>query len=352
MACASKGWVALLIAAATMSAGAGVASSAGDPLVSIELRPRVRVARASVRLADIAFLTSRDLSTLRKLMALPIGAAPRPGSPAVLDRETIMRWVETRSGFYGVASTPGTGMSAIQWGGASETAIESAAQELPGETVVDAARAALLAWLSQRSVRAEVQAASSTRDLVLPAGVPVLRVRPLADQSRPSRRMLVWVDAWVDDRFVRTTAVTFEVSAWAPLTVATTQMDSGAAVDAVLLRGGTEARDVDLASIKQGAPIDAGINGRFSELEAGRQRLRKPVKAGEVLTRAHLESMPAVVRGNWALLQARSGDVAVESRVEVLQDGREGQFVRVKVPGAKGEVLARVTGPGQVEVQP
>ncbi|MCY1244044.1 flagella basal body P-ring formation protein FlgA [compost metagenome] len=162
----------------------------------------------------------------------------------------------------------------------------------------------------------------------------------------------MWVDAWVDDRFVRTTAVTFEVSAWAPLTVATTQMDSGAAVDAVLLRGGTEARDVDLASIKQGAPIDAGINGRFSELEAGRQRLRKPLKAGEVLTRAHLESMPAVVRGNWALLQARSGDVAVESRVEVLQDGREGQFVRVKVTGAKGEVLARVTGPGQVEVQP
>ncbi|MNV36981.1 flagellar basal body P-ring biosynthesis protein FlgA [compost metagenome] len=87
-------------------------------------------------------------------------------------------------------------------------------------------------------------------------------------------------------------------------------------------------------------------------MEAGRQRLRKPLKAGEVLTRAHLESMPAVVRGNWALLQARSGDVAVESRVEVLQDGREGQLVRVKVPGAKGEVLARVTGPGQVEVQP
>ena len=52
------------------------------------------------------------------------------------------------------------------------------------------------------------------------------------------------------------------------------------------------------------------------------------------------------------LARMMGGDVTVESRVEVLQDGRKGQLVRVKVPGAGGEVVARVTGPGQVEVQP
>lgn len=323
--------------------------SAVEPLVSIELRPQVKLDQSSVRLGDIAFLTTRDLPTLRRLMALPLGPAPRPGSPAMLDRDTIVRWVEARSGLQTVDSALRMQSPAIRWTGASETEIESAAQQLPGETVVNAARSALLNWLSQRSVRAEVEPVSTARDLLLPPGVATLRVRPLANQAQPTRRMLVWVDAWVDDRFVRTTAVTFEVGAWAPVTVASAGVGRGATVDPVMLRGATETREVDLTTIRQGTPVAAKAGGEMAD---GSERLRRPLRPGEVLTSAHLEATPAVMRGNWAHLLARSGDVSVESRVEVLQDGRQGQVVRVKVPGSSGEVLARVTGPGQVEVQP
>ncbi|MGJ7502489.1 flagellar basal body P-ring formation chaperone FlgA [Variovorax sp. ZT5P49] len=325
--------------------------SAPDPLVSIELRPQVTVDQSNVRLGDVAFLTARDLPTLRRLMALPLGPAPKPGSSALLDRETIVRWVEARSGLQTVDSALRVQQPAIRWSGAGETEIESAAQQLSGETVVNAARSALLNWLSQRSVRAEVEPVSTARDIFLPPGTPTLRVRPLAGQAQPTRRMLVWVDAWVGDRFVRTTAVTFEVGAWAPLAVATTGVERGVNVDPVVLRGTMEAREVDLTTLRQGTPVAANArNG--SGLADGSQRLRRPLRPGEVLTSAHLEAMPAVTRGNTAHLLARSGDVSVESRVEVLQDGREGQLVRVKVPGSSGEVLARVTGPGQVEVQP
>jgi flagella basal body P-ring formation protein FlgA len=322
-----------------------------DPIVSIELRAQIKVDQSTVRLGDVAFLTARDLPTLRRLMALPLGPAPKPGSPAVLDRETIMRWVETRSGLQTVDNALRVQPTAIRWSGAGETEIESASQQLSGEVVVDAARAALLNWLSQRSVRAEVEPVSTARDIFLPPGTPTLRVRPLAGQAQPTRRMLVWVDAWVDDRFVRTTAVTFEVGAWAPLAVATTGVERGASVDPIVLRGAMQARDVDLTTLRQGTPVAANArSGR--ELADGNQRLRRPLRPGEVLTSAHLEATPAVTRGNTAHLLARSGDVSVESRVEVLQDGREGQLVRVKVAGSSGEVLARVTGPGQVEVQP
>jgi len=204
--------------------------------------------------------------------------------------------------------------------------------------------------LAERSVRADVQAASVARDLMLPAGVPTLRVRPLARQAVPSKRMLVWVDAWVDDRFVRTTAVTFEVDAWAPVTVAATPMESGTVIDGIVLAGAMEKRVVDLTAVKRGA--STGSDGGINLASDKPQRLRRALRAGEVLTGAHLEPEPVVTRGNWANLQARSGDVSVESRVEVLQDGRKGQIVRVKVPGSHAEVLARVTGPGQVEVQP
>ncbi|MDQ0086088.1 flagella basal body P-ring formation protein FlgA [Variovorax boronicumulans] len=323
--------------------------SPDEPLVSIELRPQVKLDQSSVRLGDVAYLTTRDLPTLRRLMTLPLGPAPRPGSPAVLDRDTIVRWVEARSGLQTVDSALRVRSSAIRWTGASETEIESAAQQLSGETVVNAARSALLNWLSQRSVRAEVEPVSTVRELFLPPGVPKLRVRPLANQTQPTRRMLVWVDAWVDDRFVRTTAVVFEVSAWAPVAVATTNVGRGATVDPVVLRGAMETREVDLTTLRQGTPRAIKAGGEPAD---GSERFRRPLRPGEVLTSAHLEATPAVMRGNWAHLLARSGDVSVESRVEVLQDGRPGQVVRVKVPGSSGEVLARVTGPGLVEVQP
>lgn len=343
MRCASRNAAATLALLAAMTALPATAVADGNAAVSIELRPRVQVAQGQVRLGDIAYLTARDLPMLRQLMALPVGAAPWPGSPALLERDTLERWVAARSGLY---TGDGTG-PAIRWSGAGETAIEAAAQELPGDTVVDAARSALMHWLSQRSLRAEVQAVSTARDLTLPAGNAVLRVRPLSAAATPSRRMLVWVDAWVDDRFVRTTAISFDVAAWAPATVAAARLDSGTAVDAVTLRGATTSREVNLAELRQGVPLATS-----STSDATGQRLRRALKPGEVLTDAHLEPMPAVTRGNWAQLLAHSGNVTVESRVEVLQDGRRGQLVRVKVPGAGGEVVARVTGPGQVEVQP
>ncbi|MDN8618006.1 flagellar basal body P-ring formation chaperone FlgA [Variovorax ginsengisoli] len=316
------------------------AALAPDVAASIELRPKVSVGAGQVRLGDIAYLTTRDLPLLRQLMAMPIGAAPRVGSPVLVDRDTIKRWVSARSG----------GLD-IQWAGASEAEVASAAQQVTGDVVEQAARSALERWLSERSVRAEVHPVSTARDLVLPVGTTTLRVRPLASEGMPSRRMLVWVDAWVDDRFVRSAAVSFEVEAWGPLAVAATQVDRGTPVAAVVSNGSVQQREVDLTTVRHGRPISAEVQDPAKEATAP-QRLRRTLRAGEVLTQEHLETAPAVARGHWAALLARSGDVSIESRVEVLQDGRPGDVVRVKVPGSSGEVLARVTGRGQVEVQP
>jgi len=307
--------------------------------VTIELRPEVKIRQAQVRLGDIAYLTAQDLPTLRQLMALSLGSAPRPGSPAVLDRECIERWVHAKSG-----------LLPIRWAGPSEVEVESAAQQLSGEVVIDAAESALMRWLSKRSLRAEVRPLSTARDLVLPAGKPTLRVRPLASQAMPSRRMLVWVDAWVDDRFVRATAVSFEVGAWALVPVATANMERGAPVDPIMRKGALREQEIDLTAVRKSRPV-ASTEARDA-LAAGERRLRRPLRSGEALTEAHLAPPLAVTRGSRADLLARSGNVTIQSSALVLQDGKTGEVVRVKVSGATGEVLARVRGPGQVEAQP
>jgi hypothetical protein len=72
----------------------------------------------------------------------------------------------------------------------------------------------------------------------------------------------------------------------------------------------------------------------------------RAVAATPVATTAH----PAVARGNLASLRSVSGAIALESRVEVLDDGVVGQDVHVRLPGANEAVVARVTAPGRVEV--
>lgn len=330
-----------------LAALAGRAESA-SPLVSIELRPRVQVIQGAVSLGDIAYLTSNDLSALRRIMAIPMGHAPRPGSMIALEREAVARWVGVR----GLIGGPQGSAPSLRWSGAAETVVESASQNLPGEAVATAAQSALQTWLGARRFKSQVQATSTPRDLVLPAGDPVLRVRPIADWVQPSRRMLVWVDIWVNDRFARATAVTFEVNAWAEVGVASMPLERDAPLDGILRQASIDQREVDLTTLQGRRPALLAQPGGEGLTADEPQRLRRPLNVGEVLLAENMRPSPAVTRGGWAHLIARSGGVSIESRVEVLQDGRPGEVVRVKVRGASSEVLARVTGPGQVEVQP
>ena len=57
-----------------------------------------------------------------------------------------------------------------------------------------------------------------------------------------------------------------------------------------------------------------------------------------------------VARGEFASLRALAGAVRLESRVEVLQDGRVGDRIRVRTPGAMGTVFATVVAPHQLEL--
>lgn len=57
-----------------------------------------------------------------------------------------------------------------------------------------------------------------------------------------------------------------------------------------------------------------------------------------------------VVRGEWATLRTSCGVVSLERRVQVLQNGRPGQSVRIKVSGATTSILAQVTGAHTVEI--
>ena len=59
---------------------------------------------------------------------------------------------------------------------------------------------------------------------------------------------------------------------------------------------------------------------------------------------------PLVQRGQWASVRSGAGAVMTEARVQVLQDGRAGDRVLVRQPGAQSNVAATVLAPGELEI--
>lgn len=278
----------LLLAAFAMSSPAVAA-----PRADLELVPQARVTDDRVTLGDIVRLRSDDLALVRRLVNLPVGQAPRPGESALVHRETLADWVRRSTGL---------AVDALRWSGADAARVVRTSRQLRGEEIADAAMEGVRRVIAAAGQHAELRVRTSVRDVEVPAGKVQLLPRPTNSGAALRNRALVWVDAWVNDRFIRSFPVTVEIS---------------------------------------------GLSGHLGAVPVA-------TGAGAVAHReAHAADATAVSRGEWAALRITSGAVSLESRVEVLQDGRVGQRVRVRsATGASGILFAKVVGRGQLELAP
>lgn len=274
-------------------AGLCCASAFAAPRVRIELLPQVEVDAGPVTLGQVAHLSSPELALMRKLVDLPIGRVPRGTSTATLQREALAQWLRRDAGL-----TEGE----VEWRGADSAQVRRAGRQVSGEQIAAAAVGALQAQLAALGVRAQVAPQYVPRDVEAPAGEVRLQPRSLA-HAVLRKRMVLWVDLRGDGGFIRTVPVALQVD-------------------------GAESMDL-LASANAAAGLQQATGDE-----------------------APARALALVTRGDWATLRSTAGVVALESRVEVLQDGQPGQRVRVRQAGATGVVFARVVGPAQLELAP
>jgi len=336
--------VGFVFAAALLLAGsiACAATDAERPALKVALRPHVEATRADVVLGDVADLASPDLALLRRAMAVPLGRAPWAGQTVSLDAERTWQWLRRQTGLRA---------DQVEWSGASTTEITTASREVSGESLVNLATAALqqhlastVSRLGLAHPRIEVQAVSMPVGVSLPVDAGRFEVRPIGTAAI-SKNMLVWVDAFAGRRFVRTVGVRFAVQVFARVPTAASRLEGGTPLQPEMF----VEREVDVAELRGfGSPAAFAAD---SAMTSGSFRLRRTMESGEVITPAAVQKVPAVARGEVATLTARMGAIALESRVEVLQDGQVGQTIRVKQTNGTGEVLARVSGPGQLDMQ-
>lgn len=184
----------------------------------------------------------------------------------------------------------------IVWGGSDQVRVQRPRHTVKGEAIAEAAAGAMRHWLSAAGLRGEARVAAVPRDVDVESGDVRLKPRPLS--GHPLRaRSIVWVDLWSTDSLVRSVPVSFEM------------------------------------------PF------------AGDRLPRRPEVAEDANGSTPARAL-AVERGEWVALRTALGAVLLESRVQVLQDGREGERIRVRQQGATGVVFARVVQPGLLELAP
>lgn len=265
------------------------------PVASIELRAEVQVSGDTVTLGDVARIESRDLSLIRTLVDLPVGSAPPLGRVSRVTRDALLPWLQRRDALAGAVLT---------WAGADGTRLVRQGLQVEGRAVGEAALAELRKWMVVSGVAGDAAVATTPRDVHVAA--PSVRLQARSVQAAHlRRRMIVWVDLWSEGVRLRTIPVTLDVEVDAP-------------------------------------PLRGGAGG-----------LKSPTQWGEDPRRTAKQERPLVVeRGTWAALRSVTGAVVLESRVQVLQDGRTGERVRVRQQGATGIVFARVVERGVLELAP
>jgi flagella basal body P-ring formation protein FlgA len=308
----------------------------GTPVATIALRASAQVDRGMVTLGDIAQVSGAGAPQVRKLQRLPLGEIGGEGAPVTLARERIARWVCVNGGLCGAA---------LAWNGAGAVEIRRATAAVGGEGLVAVARAALERALAPLEAQLVIDEAGGQDKVELPRGKLSYAARPLPAGAAPARHMLVWVDVSAGGRFVRAVPVRFDVSARVPGWVARAPVAAGvqAAADQF------EAGEVDLAEAGPAAVIRRRANSFAAEGEAW--MVRQAIRPGQALTRKNSAPAPLVTRGQTATLHMQALAIALETRVEVLQDGFLGQTVKVKAMQATAAILATVAGPGLVETK-
>jgi flagellar basal body P-ring formation protein FlgA len=303
--------------------------------VRIELRANFVARDAGVRLGDVANLYTRDLPTIQRLSALPLGRAPLAGTEAVLRRDVVARWVRSRLGI---------DADRIAWGAVEETHVRTLDQHLAASRIEQAAANALRNWLGQRASRYEIDTLPLGQDVKLPAGEVELKAHPLEANLAPQSRMVVWMDVLVEGRFVRTVPVSFAVAAYRDAWVAPAPIAKGVPLEPGMMHR----REVPITGrpladpYTRGAPSTGGASGR---------RTTRAVKDGEPLTARNTAPVPAIARGDWVALHLKSGLVELERRAQALQDGELGQIVKVRAVNDATPVEVLVVAPGRVEVR-
>lgn len=295
--------------------------------VSVTIAPEQTVNGPGLTLGAIAEIAGEDETKVKALRSLPLGAAPKPGSRLVLTRELLGARM----------AAAGTDLSGITWNVPDSIIITAIFQVVPGTKIANAASEALIKRLDVAEDKRELELIGFSSDLNAPIG-DIRLTAELPYGIRKSGPTIVNVTISSGGQVYEKISLRYNVKVYEDIIIAAKPI----APHEPLTADNLAYQRTDVARITGSYFTDIS---KLSGLNA-----KRAIATGALISDISLEKPILVKRGSNVTITARSGDMAITASGEALQDGTEGQIIRVQNTNSKRIITAKIVGEGLVQI--
>jgi flagella basal body P-ring formation protein FlgA len=311
---------------ATLLLSTPTASLGNENVVTVEIPIEASVDGSEMTLGDVAKISSEVESQAEAVRGFSLGYAPAPGYSRVIQRWRLQQQL--------AKEFP---RLEVEFEGKAACRVWPRTAEITPAELELTARKALAEQFSSSDAEVELHGELSAE--VVPAGRSTRRLEAdLANGSLTSGTLNVPVAIYVDEVKYRTVWIPFDVTIFREVPVLRRTIPLG---------GTIEAGDLELRRVAIDASFERELLSPSMLIGASARRALasgKPVSVRDVVRAL------AVKTGETITLKVRNGRVVVRTKVLALSDGFIGDVVALRTLETGKELTARITSPGNVEM--
>ncbi len=284
----------------------------------------VTIEQDRMRLSHLGVLQGDDPQLLAKAAAITMGRSPFPRETMVITRTTVLSRL----------AASGIGADAVSISGAEEIAVHRSGKTVSAAEIIGAARE-YLRRNHPRSDESTWQLCGKSEDLLIAAAENV-KLSVLPGPKAPSGIVKVLVLASAGKRKLGQKELAFKLIHPAKRAVALKNIPAG---------GKITDENTRVETVMVDRPVRKLWVSPFGKITTG------PISHGAVVRQALLKaprSASVVKRNQAVLMKIRGVRFTVTGLGQALQDGRVGDYIKVRNMDSKRIVMARVSADGTV----
>lgn len=299
-----------------------ISASSSATTLTLDMRNRVVVSESNVTLADIVKQMHGNKQLINKLSTLIVMNVGDTNQFRKLNRDKLSHEISKY-----------TDNLSIKFSGAENTYVRVKTQTYNIENIINEITNKISAELEDVSTEFSVKYVGDTREISIPSGTVTYKYQ-LPD-SVIKKRIPVWMDLYVNSKHYQSIPLWFNASIMADVVVANTRISAG------------EQLTNNIASFSR-KDISLYKNRHIKTHDLNNLRIKRDVRAGEVLTEGSIEQLPPVFKGQTVKVISKHNNVTIQVSGFALDDGKLGETVRIKRTGSNRVFTAVVNNPGQV----
>ena len=295
--------------------------------ICVTLNATAQVDQDSVRLSDIAALGGASENQLKSLGATVVASSPPPGRTRYVGIDFIRIRLKQA----------GVDVQSIVFQGPQDVQVTRQAATLPIQSIKHAVEAAIRSRMPWKNEDVTISEITFDETIQLPTGKLTYRIVPSRNEDYLGRTMLP-LHLFVDGEPLQKIWVNANISVLADVVTVVRALGKYQHIQHADLS--VERRDLKDLSSDTVRRIEDALGNRTTQM----------IYPHTVLESRMFDSPPLVRRGDIVKIVANSGQMTITATGMVKQQGCKGEMVRVMNTDSNRVIVARVTGPGAVEV--